>query len=84
MENGLQKNNEMKITYQNDFDLLYIRFDEQQQTVTNQIVNDNIVLDIGADGKIVGIEFTDASNTVNIEQLFPVVSENISQTRLAS
>ncbi|MCX6278361.1 MAG: DUF2283 domain-containing protein [Bacteroidetes bacterium] len=36
----------MKITYDTTNDLLYIRFDNTEQTITNVAVNDNIMLDI--------------------------------------
>ena len=72
----------MKITYDTDVDLLYIRFDTRKQKVTNQIVNDNIVLDIGEKGNLVGIEILDASEMVNLGQLFPIVKEPISKMQL--
>ena len=70
-----QKTKIMKITYDTDVDLLYIRFDTRKQKVTNQTVNDNIIFDMGKNGSLVGIEILDASKIVNLEQLFPVVKE---------
>lgn len=57
----------MKITYDTEVDLLYIRFESQKQPVTNELVNDNITLDINKSGRLVGIEIMDASKTVNLE-----------------
>ncbi len=59
----------MNIFYDKNNDLLYIRFDERQQTVTNLIVSDNIIFDIGIDGKLVAIEILNASEIISISQL---------------
>jgi len=63
----------MKITYDTSNDLLYIRFDTKEQNVTNITVNDNIILDINQDNKLVGIEILDASEMIALEQLFPII-----------
>lgn len=68
----------MKITYDTDVNLLYIRFDAKKQNVTNQTINDNSILDIGKKGNLFGIEILDASEMINLEELFPVVKESIS------
>jgi uncharacterized protein YuzE len=44
-------------------------FDEREQQVENRKVADDIVLDIGENGKIVGIEILDASRHVNLQGL---------------
>jgi len=62
----------MEIVYNDQFDLLYIRFDPKEQDVVNKRIADNIVFDIGRDGKVVGIEILDASKHVNISSLVPV------------
>lgn len=62
----------MKIYYDDKTDLLYIRFDEQKQQVVNKRVTEDIVLDIGEEEKIVGIEILDASKRVNLETLLPI------------
>jgi uncharacterized protein YuzE len=61
----------MKIYYDDGTDLLYLRFDEREQQVENRKVADDIVLDIGESGKIVGIEILDASRHVNLQSLLP-------------
>ena len=58
----------MKITYHEKHDLLYIRLDEAPQLVTNRRVNEDVVLDLGADERIVGIEILDASKRLRIDQ----------------
>ena len=61
----------MKIYYDDGTDLLYLRFDEREQQVVNRKLADDIVLDIGESGKIVGIEILDASRHVNLPGLLP-------------
>ena len=62
----------MNILYNDKTDLLYIRLDDKKQRVINRRVSDNIVLDIGEDERVVGIEILDASKYVNLERLLPV------------
>jgi uncharacterized protein YuzE len=62
----------MTIHYDSKTDLLYFRLESKVQQVTNKRVSDDMVLDIGEDEKIVGIEIMDASKHVNLEQLMPV------------
>lgn len=69
----------MQIFYNSKSDLLYLRLDDRKQEVINQRISENIVLDIGEDDKIVGIEIMDASCHVNLESLLPVKYEVISE-----
>jgi uncharacterized protein YuzE len=62
----------MQINYDASADLLYLRLDDEPQEVVNRRVNDDIVLDIGAGDRIVGIEILDASKHVRMEKVFPV------------
>ncbi len=62
----------MTVNYDSKNDLLYIRLDLKQQEVVNKRVTDELVLDIGADGKIIGIEILDASQHVQLDTLLPV------------
>lgn len=62
----------MTIHYDSKTDLLYLRLELKKQQVTNKRVMDDVVLDLGEDDKIVGIEIMDASKYVNLEQLMPV------------
>ncbi len=62
----------MNILYNDKTDLLYIRLDDENQDIINRRVSEDIVLDIGEDDKIVGIEILDASRHVNLERLLPV------------
>ena len=62
----------MNVSYNDRTDLLYIRLDDTKQEVINKRVSDDVVLDIGEDDRIVGIEIVDASKHVNLERLLPV------------
>ena len=62
----------MNILYNDKTDLLYIRFDDRRQDVINRRISEDIVLDIGEDDRIVGIEIIDASRHVALEKLLPV------------
>jgi uncharacterized protein YuzE len=63
---------EVNISYDDRADLLYLRFDERKQEVENKRVTDDVVLDIGVGGKIIGIEILDASLHLDLERLLPV------------
>lgn len=62
----------MRILYNTETDLLYIRLDDKKQQLMNRRVSEDLVLDIGEDDKIVGIEILDASRHLNLEKLLPV------------
>lgn len=62
----------MNVLYNDRTDLLYIRLDEKKQEVINRRVSEDVVLDIGEDERLIGIEILDASKHVNLERLLPV------------
>lgn len=62
----------MQIIYNTKSDILYIRLDDIKQDVINQRVSDDVVLDIGKEDKIIGIEILDASSRLNLKSIFPV------------
>ena len=62
----------MTIHYNSTTDLLYLRLEQETQEVINKRVTEDIVLDLGKDNKIVGIEIIDASLHVNLEKLMPI------------
>ena len=62
----------MQIQYNAQTDLLYLRLDDRKQQVMNRRLSEDIVLDIGKDDRIVGIEVLDASRHLNLEKLLPV------------
>lgn len=65
----------MRIIYNDRTDFLYIRLDKTKQDVINRRISEDVVLDIGEDGKVVGIETLDASRHVNLKSLLPVKYE---------
>lgn len=72
MESGRYK---MNILYNDRTDLLYIQLDDRKQDVINRRVSEDIVLDIGEDDRIIGIEVLDASKHITLERLLPVKYE---------
>jgi len=62
----------MQIIYSPKSDFLYIRLDEQTQDVINQRVSEDVVLDMGSESRIIGIEIMDASLRLNLKTIFPV------------
>ena len=62
----------MQLMYNSKTDLLYLRLDDQRQQVTNKRVSEHVVLDLGKDSRIVGIEILDASRNLNLHTLLPV------------
>ena len=62
----------MQIMYDAKTDLLYFRLDGQKQQLINRRVSEDIVLDIGENDRIVGIEILDASKHLNLENILPM------------
>ena len=62
----------MQIHYDSKTDLLYLRLESTSQEVINKRITEDIVLDIGENDKIIGIEIMDASKHVNLENLMPI------------
>ena len=65
----------MNITYNDKMDLLYIRFDDKTQDIVNKRISEDIVLDMGENDRIVGIEIMDASKHLSLEKLLPIKYE---------
>jgi uncharacterized protein YuzE len=64
--------NRRQILYDSKTDLLYLRLGERKQSVINKRLSEDMVLDMGEDDKIVGIEILDASKHLNLERLLPL------------
>ncbi len=79
IEDGRRK---MRITYNVKTDLLYLRLDDRKQHVMSKRLSEDIVLDIGKDDKIVGIEILDASKHLNLQELLPVDFEITAASRI--
>lgn len=69
----------MYVIYNDKIDLLYIRLDDEKQNVVNKRITEDIVLDIGEDERIVGIEIMDASRHVIIDKLSPIKYEIVNK-----
>ncbi len=65
----------MQIHYDTKIDFLYIRLGDENQELVNRRVFENIVLDMGPDERIVGIEILDASKHVDLAKLLPIKYE---------
>lgn len=63
---------QMQILYDSRTDLLYLRLDDRQQELVNKRLSEDVVLDLGEENMIVGIEIMDASKRVNLARLLPV------------
>jgi len=66
----------VNIFYNDKTDLLYIRLDTIKQDKVNKRVSEEVVLDIGKEEKIIGIEIMNASKNVNLEKILPVRIEH--------
>jgi uncharacterized protein YuzE len=63
----------MTINYDSKTDLLYLMIEPAADgEIINKRVSEEMVLDIGENDKIVGIEIMDASKHVNLEKLMPI------------
>jgi len=67
----------MKIEYDERADLLYLRLDPRSQSVINTRVSGDVVLDIGEEERIVGIEIMRASRNLDLSRLLPVNFERV-------
>jgi uncharacterized protein YuzE len=65
----------MNVFYNDKTDLLYIRIDSKKQDVVNKRISEEMVIDIGEDQKIVGIEIMEASKHVDLKKILPVEYE---------
>lgn len=62
----------MRVMYDDRYDLLYLAFDDSARQVENRDLAEDVVLDIGEDDRIVGIEILGASKLINLGRLLPV------------
>ncbi|MCX6635988.1 MAG: DUF2283 domain-containing protein [Acidobacteria bacterium] len=60
------------VTYHEKHDLLYICLDDRPKQVTNLRVDEDIVLDVDEQDRVVGIEILDASKRVDLDQFLTV------------
>ena len=63
----------MTIQYDSKTDLLYLMIEPSTKgKVINKRVSEEMVLDIGENDKIIGIEIMDAARHINLDKLMPV------------
>lgn len=61
----------MRITYDPKYDVLYLKVGEAEKVLCKE-VDEDITLDLNAQGKLVGIEILSASEHINLSHLLPV------------
>lgn len=61
----------MRITYDPKYDSLYLKIGEAEKVLCKEVEED-ISLDMDAQGKLVGIEVLSASEHLDLKQLLPV------------
>lgn len=66
----------MKIEYSKTADALYVYF-KQGEVAKSKEVEEGVVVDLDAEGHIIGIEVLDASSRIGIQGLVNVTIENL-------
>lgn len=61
----------MRITYDPKYDVLYLKIGEAEKVLCKE-VDEDITLDLNAQGKLVGIEILSASEHMDLGHLLPV------------
>jgi uncharacterized protein YuzE len=78
----------MRLTYDPEFNIAYIRFRRKRAKVTTVAVSDELNVDIGPDGRLYGIELLNANEQLAGEHVKKLTVENsrsgkLSEIRLA-
>lgn len=66
----------MKIEYSKAADALYVYF-KQGEVAKSKEVGEGVVVDLDAEGHVIGIEVLDASSRIGIQDLVKVTIENL-------
>jgi uncharacterized protein YuzE len=66
----------MKIEYSKTADALYVYF-KQCEVAKSKEVEEGVVVDLDAEGHVIGIEMLDASSRIGIQDLVNVTIENL-------
>ena len=72
----------MRIEYSREADALYVYF-RQIPVAKSKEVEEGVIIDIGEDGHIVGIEVLDASQRLTPQELVNLTIENLSLEKVA-
>lgn len=65
----------MKVSYDSQYDIVYLKFIEGAREVTTRHIDEDIALDFDADQRLVGMEILSASKHLDWESLLPVAYE---------
>jgi uncharacterized protein YuzE len=66
----------MRLTYDPQFNIAYIRLRSKRVKVTTIAVSDELNVDIGPDGRVYGIEFLNANEQLVGERVKRLIVEN--------
>jgi len=66
----------MQLTYDPACNIAYIRLRKKSSKVTTLVVSDELNIDIGADGKVYGIELLNANEQLGTPRMKNLVVEN--------
>jgi uncharacterized protein YuzE len=66
----------MKLTYDPDFNIAYIRLRRKNAKVTTISVSDELNVDLGPDGRIYGIEFLNANQQLAGQRVKKLIVQN--------
>lgn len=72
----------MRIEYSKEADALYVYFRELPVAKSKEL-EEGVVIDIGADGHIIGVEVLDASQRLTPQELVNVTIENLPVEKVA-
>lgn len=61
----------MRITYDPKYDVLYLKLGEAEKVYCKEI-DEDITMDLDAEGKLAGMEILPASKHINLSTLLPV------------
>jgi len=66
----------MRLTYDPEFNIAYIRFRTKRAKVTTVPVSDELNVDVGPDGRIYGIELLNANQQLGSQRTKTLIVEN--------
>ena len=66
----------MRLTYDPEFNIAYIRFRPKRAKVTTVAVSDELNVDLGPDGRLYGIELLNANQQLGGKRVKRLIIEN--------
>ncbi len=67
----------MKVTYDPYADAVYIYLTSEKHDLTTHVTDDEVMVDIGSDRAVVGVEILSASSRLDLEELKKVEFEEL-------